>query len=287
MDDCLEIRGFLAKNRIVDAMDVASFVAKTPFSSAPRESRLSINSAVFAVIGIILPLSSHLSAQPQLVEIAREPKIATTPHSVPTQSVRLLHSQERQEVAEPDRMQPAQKGDASPKDVALRINDSIRQGSSFLPPQRPIGQVNIDSRSKPKNGNNAVPENLAEKAMGQTPVVQAATANEMLGEMVSVKSHNRDELFAYHPLYFEEVNLERYGRTCGPIQPALSGLRFFATIPSLPYAMSVHNPYKTYTTRWPYEAGWGAPKVKELRPLEAKPCLVQAGAITGLLFVLP
>jgi hypothetical protein len=49
--------------------------------------------------------------------------------------------------------------------------------------------------------------------------------------------------FAYHPLYFEDINLERCGRTCGLcLQPVLSGVHFFGTVAILPYKMLVSPP---------------------------------------------
>ena len=275
---------------MIDAMDVASVPDKSRDQHARTVRRLPPSWVVVFASAIFPPFSEDLLAQTQFVEVALEPRLATSALSNPSQS---FENQRRPEIVEPERMQKGNGSEMSSVDGPSRKEDTVlkidakKQATNFLPPQRPIGQVNIDLRPKPKSGNNAVPENLAEETMGQSPVIQASTSDEMSGEMVFAKPLNHDDLFAYHPLYFEEANLERYGRTCGPLQPALSGLRFFATIPSLPYAMTVCKPYKTYTNRWPYEAGWGAPKVKELRPLEAKPSLVQAGAITGLLFVLP
>src|SRR5262249_35980113 len=48
--------------------------------------------------------------------------------------------------------------------------------------------------------------------------------------------------FCHGPLYFEEVNLERYGYSFGVLQPAVSGAHFFGTLPLLPYKMAVDRP---------------------------------------------
>lgn len=227
---------------------------------------------------VLVFVSCKIQAQNQTVDIAVEPNFGQVSD---LRSSTYVRTPQRLDVMEPERIQ--QPNDPAPKRTS-EVKSPVR---NFLPPQRPIGQLNIGLQAKPKNGNNTVPENLAEKITGEVPVVQASRSDEMLSDMVFSSSLNHDDLFAHQPLYFEEANLERYGRTCGPLQPAFSGVRFFATIPSLPYAMAVHNPNKTYITRWPYEAGWGAPKVKELRPLQLKPGLIQASAITGLLFVVP
>lgn len=258
-------------------MDAASVIGQT-HTSLTTPTRVPLGFAGIVCLSVFVSFPCDLQAQTHIVEVATEPKFGGTPTSAP---LATFQSRVVPESVEPERMQ--QPAPASP----VRKPEVKTQPFNFLPAQRPIGQISIDARSKPKNGNNEVPENLAEKAMGQIPVVQASTSDSMFAETGIEKSRNHDQLFAYQPLYFEEANLERYGRACGPMQPVVSGVRFFATIPSLPYAMTVHQPNKTYTTRWPYEAGWGAPKVKELQPLQFKPSLVQAGAITGLIFVVP
>ena len=265
-------------------MDAASVIKNWLSSIAKSPRRLPIKTADTLTLAAFLSISSNLLAQSPLVGVATEPRLSTSAVYGPEL---IQQNPEKPESIEPERMQQPKKEEASQTEVLNRKGDPKSQASNFLPTQRPIRQIDIDLRTKPKNGNNAVPENLAEKSMVQSPVVQASSSAEMLGGLVFTKSRNHDELFAYQPLYFEEANLERYGRTCGPLQPALSGLRFFATLPSLPYAMTVRHPSKTYTTKWPYEAGWGAPKVREFQPLQPKPSLVQAGAITGLLLVLP
>ena len=72
--------------------------------------------------------------------------------------------------------------------------------------------------------------------------------------------------FCHPPLYFEEANLERYGRSRGFLQPAVSGAKFFATIPSLPVLMIVHRPRCCYDWNHPYKAGFMAPPVSEWAP---------------------
>ena len=91
----------------------------------------------------------------------------------------------------------------------------------------------------------------------------------------------------YQPLYFEQVNLERYGRNHGCLQPALSGARFFATIPLLPYAMTVHPPRQAYDWHWPYAPGWGAPKVRESSPLHWRGVAVEGAFMAGAAALIP
>ena len=47
----------------------------------------------------------------------------------------------------------------------------------------------------------------------------------------------------HKPVYFEDEQLERYGHTYGPIvQTTVSAVKFYATVPLLPYYMGVYPP---------------------------------------------
>ena len=49
--------------------------------------------------------------------------------------------------------------------------------------------------------------------------------------------------FAYHPIYFEDMNLERCGVSCGCcVQSVMSGLMFFGTVAILPCKMLIWPP---------------------------------------------
>jgi hypothetical protein len=41
----------------------------------------------------------------------------------------------------------------------------------------------------------------------------------------------------HRPLYFQQDYLERDGRSFGPVQPIVSGVQFFGSVPLLPYRM--------------------------------------------------
>ena len=89
--------------------------------------------------------------------------------------------------------------------------------------------------------------------------------------------------------YFEDVQLERYGHTkVGPaLQPIVSGARFFATIPILPYKMGVTPPNECVYTLGHVRAGNYAPYMREPFPVSPRGALFQAGAVTGAVFALP
>jgi hypothetical protein len=94
----------------------------------------------------------------------------------------------------------------------------------------------------------------------------------------------------HRPLYFEEVNLERYGYTVSPIlQPAISGAHFFLTIPTLPYKMVVQPPHECVYTLGYYRAGSRAPRRWHHMDLVWDPTAVAVEGllVTGLVFLIP
>ena len=90
----------------------------------------------------------------------------------------------------------------------------------------------------------------------------------------------------HKPLYFEDVSLERYGQT-HILQPAVSGLKFFATVPLLPYRIGVDHPCKCIYTLGYQRPGNCACPVREHLPLSLKGAALEAGALTGFVFLFP
>lgn len=92
----------------------------------------------------------------------------------------------------------------------------------------------------------------------------------------------------HKPLYFEEVNLERYGHTAGPfLQPVVSSAHFFANIAVLPYKMGVHSPNECQYALGYYRPGNCAPWITPPVPLSLRGALYQAAAMTGTGLLIP
>jgi hypothetical protein len=95
---------------------------------------------------------------------------------------------------------------------------------------------------------------------------------------------------AYRPLYFEEVNLERYGyspRYLGVVQPAISAGQFFTTVPLLPYKMFAEPAREPVYTLGQYRPGSDVPYQVVVPPLSLSGAGVEAGVVTGLIFAIP
>jgi hypothetical protein len=93
----------------------------------------------------------------------------------------------------------------------------------------------------------------------------------------------------YHqPLYFDDTPLERYGQTLHPIlQPWISGARFFATFPIIPYKIGVDRTHDHIYTLGNYRPGSPTPRVVERLPLEVDATLIQAATWVALIAIFP
>jgi hypothetical protein len=92
----------------------------------------------------------------------------------------------------------------------------------------------------------------------------------------------------HKPLYFEDVQLERYGHTwprCA--QPIISGAHFFGSAVFLPYKMGLQTPNECVYALGHYRPGSCAPYYIEALPFTWRAAAFQTGVITGINFALP
>lgn len=92
----------------------------------------------------------------------------------------------------------------------------------------------------------------------------------------------------HRPLYFEEIGLERYGHaTCCGLQPFVSAVRFFANAAALPYKMTQEHPSICIYTIGHPRPGNSVPRHCWRTPLNIRAGLVEAGAVAGLILLIP
>lgn len=92
----------------------------------------------------------------------------------------------------------------------------------------------------------------------------------------------------HKPLYFEDVQLERYGHMAGPwVQPFASAANFFCTIPILPYKMGLELPNECVYTLGYYRPGDCAPYLFDPLPLSVRGMFFEAGTWVGACALFP
>ena len=91
----------------------------------------------------------------------------------------------------------------------------------------------------------------------------------------------------HKPLYFEDVQLERYGHMAGPwVQPFASCADFYLSILILPYKMGLEMPNECIYTLGYYRPGSCAPYLLDPLPISVRASLFEAGAWVGGVFAL-
>jgi hypothetical protein len=99
--------------------------------------------------------------------------------------------------------------------------------------------------------------------------------------------------FCHNPLYFEEINLERYGYGCPYgcpccIQPFVSAAHFFATVPALPYEMAADCPWQCNYTLGHYRPGSCPPwRYHCCAPVSCLGAMSETMVMTGMVFLIP
>ena len=92
----------------------------------------------------------------------------------------------------------------------------------------------------------------------------------------------------HKPLYFEDVQLERYGHEWGPVvQPVLSTAHFFGDVVVLPYKMGIHPLNECQYSLGYYRPGSCAPWTIGPVPISLRGALLQAKVVTGAALILP
>ena len=91
----------------------------------------------------------------------------------------------------------------------------------------------------------------------------------------------------HRPLYFEEINLERYGYSVGLLQPGVSAAHFFGSVVALPYKTWAEPPHQCVYTLGHYRPGSCVPYRYHYPRFSPGAGLWQAGVVTGLIFLIP
>jgi len=156
-----------------------------------------------------------------------------------------------------------------------------RQATGPTPPSRRKTAEMVADISLPAG---ALPRNVA---AARAPA-QAQGDRRLVGGWARTEQHWSATNLRYQPLYFEDVNLERYGYTrCRVLQPLISAARFFAAIPALPYKMALQRPRKPIYALGHARPGSRAAWYWQRLPLQARAGFVEAGVAVGLIFLIP
>ncbi len=191
---------------------------------------------------------------------------------------------------------PADSGASQPEQIGSGTEQGPLQAlppTEAVPGNRPGTYEQIGLGWKPIG---AVTASIAAPA-GELPVNQAAPVFAQAGVVAApVNASHNWPTFTYaweasavphNPLWFEDVNLERYGYTHGILQPWISGGRFFINVVFLPYHIVAEPPGTLEYPLGYYRPGDAAPPVRQIKPVKPLAAVAEAAFIIGMIIILP
>jgi hypothetical protein len=143
--------------------------------------------------------------------------------------------------------------------------------------KKPLSSVRITATS----GGEKVPPSRAPDILGDQPAVHITSTD------AAPPTFDRYTLrFCHRPLYFEERNLERCGKTYGCATNAVSGFYFLTNTAMLPYRIASQRPDCTVAT--PGDCKTCQQFDCDIEPMEhdARGALLEAAAAAGFVFLL-
>jgi hypothetical protein len=201
----------------------------------------------------------------------------------PSATMRLAGSQPADEVA--DRLIQVSQAIQAVEEMPLPLPEDVFDFEDY---ERPMSSITTDILPPLTDASEEVnlPSNRARRILAKKESLPdyTLTREEWIRSLYEWEA----SWLCHRPLYFEEVNLERYGYSRFPaLQPVVSGARFFATAPILPYTMTVDPPREGIYALGHYRPGNLAPYQFHWIPLRANAAAVEGAVITGLIFAIP
>ncbi len=151
----------------------------------------------------------------------------------------------------------------------------------------PLSSLNLSVRTKQSAGVQGVPQDIATDRYGAYDVA-ANDGSDAAQPWLSSTYRWAAPSFYHRPLYFEQVNLERYGHfhKNWVLESVLSTAHFFGSATSLPYQLGTYNPCQRVYTLGHYRPGNCNPHQQHLVPLTWRGLMLQGLTSTALVFAL-
>jgi hypothetical protein len=150
---------------------------------------------------------------------------------------------------------------------------------SFLPPLGNDAEIVHSALSRPQPGTPPVPALTPGEAWLQGP-----GTTRLWG--ASISSWEAPAL-CHRPLYFEDENLERHGRSFGIFQPAVSAAHLAGRAAVWPYLAGAYPPHECIYTLGRDRPGSCTDYRLYRPPVSVRGAVYQGAAVTGLSFVVP
>lgn len=223
--------------------------------------------------------SSRTKTLTAVVLIAQPPKSLT---QVPPLAVNGPDGLTNQVVSpSDDKGRDVTNSDSNGKNGSGNVDDAKKSENSLTPIQSRelTTNVHVVDMSVAGLGTGTIPAAAFDKR-------QAEAFDGRLAAQKCVYWHPSD--ICHYPLRFEEAMLERHGHVrLGYLQPLVSGVRFFTTIPMIPYLNTLQPRHQPVYALGNYRPGSCAPMLRDTIPYDKHAAVVEAMAVAGFFWATP
>src|SRR5262245_53393048 len=171
--------------------------------------------------------------------------------------------------------------------VAIPVAACTAQAPVRIGEVSPLNQEPAPEREPvpPANPVKSGPPDLAADLFNREPAILQRTGTSRVWAE-TVEAWEAPAL-CHRPLYFEDENLERYGRSFGLAQPAVSAAHFAGRIAVWPYLAGAFPPHECIYTLGRGRPGTYTPYGVYRPPVSLRGAIYEAGAVAGLAYLVP
>lgn len=155
---------------------------------------------------------------------------------------------------------------------------------------RAIGKTSMSIRPKMKTADGEAQQLPDPETKRQLALLPEIVQQPGFGRGWNTMSYSWEAPALYHsPLYFEQVELERYGNEICGIQPWVSAAHFYTTVFTLPYQMGIEDngPFTCHYDLGHNRPGECVPYSIHALPFSWTGALTQGAVATGMAFMIP
>ena len=177
------------------------------------------------------------------------------------------------------------------EDGERTIPDALATRTDFVPKfaenRFVLPELAATSTATKEVGNGRTPDGFRGTDSSPAQLLPEDASSRSIGKGWAVANWAAPNTYS-RPRYFEDRMLERHGHErCWPLTPVISGVRFFATIPMLPYLGTISPPCDCEYTLGYYRPGSCAPAMIQRPPLDKRAVIVESAAVAGIGVILP
>ena len=211
------------------------------------------------------------SSEPADSSILRIPTVISTDDVRESSALTILQVQAVEPILPPRVIMPPARPLNRDYPGAIQINNPLPGATLQTAPLPPAQTITEERNIVPCDESmtlksiKEISHDIRLKQTGPLPAECAMDSTPYYGRHFSQTCvHWKASALSTKAAYFEDVQLERYGHTRYPVlQPVISGAKFFATIPILPYKMGVTPPSECVYTLGHYRSGNPSPYIRE------------------------